>query len=411
MTTSPAAVIMPPLDLPGRRRPRSIAVLALVTLALIAGVLGFAAYMKLTTSQTAFARVVATLEVVFIVSLALLRKRWWSWATATTLFAAFAGFTGYLMWRGEASCGCFGSIETPPAQTFSIDLTLLTLSAAVTLLLSGSTRLFGTLATLVGVGALAGAGFAVLHEPPLASDFHGDRMAMLLDAPAMADVAQHNLANPDWLVYIFDEKSADDAAALDMMRADAQAHADDEALRVRVLTTDQAEEMSGVPGWAWERLPMAILFRAGAVVQRYTDETGFEKPEAIRASHPTGPIAQVLALPKYADILYAVDDLPVYLVYVYNPECPICIEHLALLETFQEEHPQDPNVVIEAVSMADLEKNMNIPMWRWPGVPTTYVVRAGRVIAQSAGPNGVPNPYQISLDLSKGKPLVLPKAK
>jgi len=410
MTT--ASTIAPPLPQPARQSSRGVVVFITAALLIVAGVLGFAAYMKLTgAGLPMFDRVEAIIELAFVAYLAVFRARWWGWATASMLFAAFAGYTGYLLYRGETSCGCFGAIQTPPANTLMLDLALMTMAGVATFVLGKSKHLLGALATLAGVGAVAGAGFSVLHTTPPPGAFHGDRIAMLLAAPELASVAEVNLANPDWLVYIFDDSADSDenAHTLEVMRDDEASHAKDEALRVRVLTTDEAATMSGVPSWAWEKLPMAILFRAGSVVRRYTPQTGFEKPDALRKSHPTGPIAQVLAQPQYADIISAVDDLPIYIVYVYNPECPICIEHLALLENFMDEHPDDRHVVITPISMDDIEKDLGLQMWVWPGVPTSYIVRAGRVVYQGAGPNGVPNPYQIRMDLSHGKPLVLPK--
>ncbi len=409
MTTAPT--VAPPLQLSTHQPQRGVVIYISAALLIVAAVLGFAAYMKLTTAELMFDRVQAIIEVAFVAYLAVFRTRWWGWASATMLFSAFAGYTGYLLYRGESSCGCFGAIETPPINTLMLDIGLMTLAGVATLLLGKSKNLPGILLTLAGVGAIAGTGFSVLSTTPLPGSFHGDRISMLLAAPELSDVAENDLANPDWLVFIYDDAADSDenTATLETMRADEATHADDEALRVRILTTAQTAEMSGVPEWAWEKLPMAILFRAGSVIRRYTPETDFETPDSIRQTRPVGPIAQVLAQPQYADILAGVDDLPIHIVYVYNPECPICIEHLVVLDTFEEEYPDDSNVLITTISMDDIEKDLGLQKWVWPGIPTTYVVRAGRVIHQGAGPNGIPNPYQIRMDLAQGKPLVLPK--
>jgi len=383
-------------------------VLRNTALVIIAVVLGFAAYQKFQTGS-AFDSVISGAEIVFIMALTLLRKRWWAWVGATALFAMFAGFTSYLIWRGESSCGCFGDIETAPTFTIKIDLSLMILSMVVVFSLRRG-AIFGLLASVAGFAAVAGAGASVLMATPLASSYHGDRVGLLLAAPGVESVSEHDLANPDWLVYLYDEKAADDSIMLPEMLADAEAHPDDDAMRVRVLTTEKAKELSTIPTWAWAKLPQAILFRGGQFVRKYTadEDNLIPDPATLRTQRPTGPISQILALPKYADVAYATDDLPIYIMYVYNPECPICLEHLSVLESFTDEYPDDSTVVIMPIPMDDLEKNHNLPMWSWPGVPTTYIVRGGRVVGQTAGPNGVPNPYQIRMDLQQGKPLVLP---
>lgn len=387
---------------------RGVTVLKYVALALVAGVLGFAAVMKLTTGAGAMDYLIGALEIAFIAGMIVFRNRWWAWGGATALFSVFAGYTAYLIVRGEGSCGCFGSIETPPTLTFSIDVFMAALSALVALALTRSIVLVGALLTVMGTGAVAGAGVSVITAVPLATDFHGDRAGLLAEAPGNEHIANADYTDPDWLLYVYDENAAGASPMLEEMRADAQEHAEDEALRVKVMTTAEAEDGAGVPAWAWEKLPQAILYRGGRVVQRYMGEE-IQAPQTLRETRPVGPIAQVLALPDYADIAYASDMLPIHLLYVYNPDCPICLEHLALLNHFIEEFPNDPNVVIMPISMLDLQEEQGIELWQWPGVPTSYVVRGGRVVAQTAGPGGVPNPYQIRMDLSQGRPLVLPR--
>jgi len=258
-----------------------VALLKYVALALVAAVLGFAAIMKLSTGEGVGDYTIAALELAFIAGLIAFRNRWWAWVGATTVFSMFAGYTAYLIVRGEGSCGCFGSIETPPALTFSIDLFMAALTALVALALSRSVLLVGALLTVMGIGSVAGAGVSVVTAPPLASDFHGDRVAMLLSAPVNADVASADYTDPDWLMYIYDEQAADESPLLETMRSDAEANAEDEALRVRLFTTAEAEEATGVPAWAWEKLPQAILYRGGQVVQRYMGED-VTAPQALR---------------------------------------------------------------------------------------------------------------------------------
>lgn len=388
-----------------RPRPLGATILMYAALVVTVGVLGFAAFMKMQAGG-GLNITVAIAEFAFLASLVAFRTRWAAWAGATMLFAMFAGFTGYLLWRGETSCGCFGKLETAPANTIKLDIGMTILAAGVTIALARRAAVIGLLATLGGVASVFGAGMSVLMAPPLASDFHGDRAGLLLASPELTDIASADLAAPDWLVYLYDP-AAKENPRLGAMLDYQHKHADDEILRVRVMTTAEALAASTVPAWAWEKLPQTILYRNGQVVMRaMADE--IEEPTKTRQARPTGPISQVLALPEYAEILYSHDQWPIRFLYVYNPDCPLCLEHLAVLETFQEEYPDDPNVAITPISMHDLRERLGIEIWQWPGVPTTFIMQAGRVIAQTAGPNGVPNPYQIRMDLSVGKPLQLP---
>lgn len=408
---STAAVVVGPIDAERRRDHRAMptSFLLYAVLALVVGTLGFAAVQKfIAHGAGAFDHAISIGEVVVVALLLTFHRRGWAWVGMMALFAAFAGYTGYLLWRGETSCGCFGDVQTPPLATLSIDITLATLSAIVVMTLARSASIAGVLLTIAGVAAAAGAGFSVVSTEPLATDFHGDRAALLLAAPDLAAIAGSDLTDPDWLVYIYDPADADQDPALKQMRADAQTHAEDDALRVKVLSADQAEKISGVPHWAWEQLPAAILYRGGRVVQRYVAAT-MPDPQTLRTDRPVGPIAKVLAQTKYADILFSKQDMPAYLLYVYNPECPICVEHLVVMESFMDEHPNDPKVVVVPISMEEIEKTLGIPLWAWPGVPTNYVVRGGRVVAQTAGPSLIPNPYQIREDFLMGRPLRLPK--
>ncbi len=407
MTT--ATPISPPLRTLDGAGHTATTVLKIGALILTIGVVGFAAIMKLTTGNGGTDIAIGALEIAFIAGLIAFRNRPWAWMATTALFAMFAGFTAHLMSRGEGSCGCFGAIETAPTLTFSIDLFMAALAATVALTMTRSLALIGVVLTLAGGAFVTGAGASVVTTTPLASSFHGDRAAMLLDAEANADIAATDLTGPDWLIYVYDDSAGDDAPMLDVMSEDAATNTDDESLRVRVMTAAEAEEASGVPTWAWEKLPQAILYRGGSVVERSMGGD-IASPDKLRTSRPVGPIAQVLALPRYGDIAYASEGSPIYIVYVYNPECPTCLEHLALLDHFTEEFPNDRNVAIALVDMLELQDEIGIEIWQWPGVPTSYIVENGRVIAQTAGPGGVPNPYQIRMDLMNGRSLVLPSS-
>ena len=54
-----------------------------------------------------------------------------SWIAAVFCFAMFAAVSGFFAWRGQASCGCFGTVHVHPLITMSLDLFLLILLLAV----------------------------------------------------------------------------------------------------------------------------------------------------------------------------------------------------------------------------------------------------------------------------------------
>ncbi len=403
MTT--AAALTPPMDRRSAPNPVSVAALTYIAVLAVAGVLGTAAVLKAISSGAGtFEYAVSLAELIVIGALVLLHTRWWAWAGVAAMFASFAGYTGYLLARGESSCGCFGDVSTPPIATLSIDLGMVFLATIVALARARSAAIIGGILTLAGVSAALGAGFGVVTSDPLPGDFKGDRAGMVL---AASDFADADYTDPDRLVYIYDERAESKDEHVAMMRNDAAKHPDDPALIVRVLSAGEVEASAGVPRWAWEQLPAAILYRAGQVVERYVAET-MPDPMTLRAERPVGPIARVLALPRYADIAFADTDLPVNIVYVYNPDCPICLQHLAIFNAYQDEHPNDPHTSVVPVSMHDIKAELDIEIWAWPGVPTSYIVRRGRVVGQTAGPTLIPNPYQIRLDLSMGRELRVP---
>ena len=408
MTSIPTAASPPRAPLTARSTPALVVLYAV--LIVIVGTLGFAAVQKTFAASADLVHyLTAAAELTVIGLLVALHRRWFAWVGVSVLFTAFAGYTTFLLVRGESSCGCFGDLETPPIFTLSLDLGLAALAAIVALSLAGRASIVGGMLTLAGASAAVGAGIGVITHDPLPDTFHGDRAGLLLTAPSLAAIADADLTEPDSLVYLYDPDSSAGAETLELMRGDAAAHADDPSVRVIMMSIDDAEAEAGVPAWAWAKLPAAILYRGGRVVERYVPDT-MPDPQILRAQRPVGPIAQVLALPDYADITYATDDLPVYLIYVYNPDCPICLEHLAVMNAYTEDHPNDPTAVVVPVSMHAIEETLSIPLWAWPGVPTSYVVKRGRVIGQTAGADLIPNPYQIREDLMMGRPLRVPDA-
>lgn len=54
-----------------------------------------------------------------------------SWLAAIGTFILLAGISGYLGWVGQATCGCFGTINASPWHAFAVDLTALLMLLSV----------------------------------------------------------------------------------------------------------------------------------------------------------------------------------------------------------------------------------------------------------------------------------------
>ncbi|MGL4419765.1 MAG: MauE/DoxX family redox-associated membrane protein, partial [Gemmataceae bacterium] len=70
---------------------------------------------------------VVALEVVAGLGLILDNRRLWPWASALSLFTAFAVVSFSLAMAGQAECGCFGTIPASPWAAFTVDLIVLAL--------------------------------------------------------------------------------------------------------------------------------------------------------------------------------------------------------------------------------------------------------------------------------------------
>jgi len=343
-------------------------------------------------------RVVALVEIPVAMGLVLLRRRWWAWLAVSTMFAAFAGHTGFALWRGAASCGCFGAVETPPSFTFALGLGMFAVAGALAWWLAGRVAMFGPIATVAAFGAASGLGFAAANADPLPEDFQGDPTAMLMDSDAMRDIAQAGYGDPIWLIYLYDPKSPTfDAERFEKYRQYETQRADNPDLRVRTVSIRETDELADVPHWAWGEIPMVLYVDHGVVVNRYDAAHIPADPEQVRnetVSRPD-PVRQLMALPEMADIAQATEKRPAWLVYVYNPDCHFCLEHLAVMEDYMEQTDnRDAALLVKPVSMHTMRDEHEIPMWSWPGVPTTFLVEAGDITRRYAA-RQQPNPFDL----------------
>jgi len=99
--------------------------------------------------------------------------------------------------------------------------------------------------------------------------------------------------------------------------------------------------------------------------------------EFVKKSGGLTPVQQLLALPEMSEVRRF--DGPAWLLYLYDPTCHICQEHLPYYEGYQPANPSEPVLLVRTVSMTDLETRVQdpIPIWAWENVPTTVLVRGG----------------------------------
>jgi len=99
--------------------------------------------------------------------------------------------------------------------------------------------------------------------------------------------------------------------------------------------------------------------------------------EFVKKSGGLTPVQQLLALPEMSEVRRF--DGPAWPLYLYDPTCHICQEHLPYYEGYQPANPSEPALLVRTVSMTDLETRVQdpIPIWAWENVPTTVLVRGG----------------------------------
>ena len=124
---------MSPLQVHGWRV-RVGPLVAAAVLLIAAGLKGHALWTQPISSNFVLGSRPAELAVVYgevFLAFWLLSGRLWplAWLTSLLLFLAFAVRSGWQMWEGHSSCGCFGQVEVAPWITLIVDL------AAVGLLL------------------------------------------------------------------------------------------------------------------------------------------------------------------------------------------------------------------------------------------------------------------------------------
>ncbi|TVQ31908.1 MAG: hypothetical protein EA376_07940 [Phycisphaeraceae bacterium] len=325
-------------------------------------------------------------EIVIAFAVVAFHSKRLTWIGVTILFGAFAGFAGQRAFAGQ-SCGCFGEWNISARVTLGLDLVAISLGLALATRGArfGATSL-GPLVTAAAVAAGIGVVASIATAPPPASEYElrtgRTTVGKLMSLPMMVDVREPTHRGPSWLVYIYNPDCPKCIEHLQDYDDYMAANPDDGLLRVHVVSMETLENEHDIPLWAWSDVPTTILVQGGLVTRRWGMDD-VPNPYSVRESFMTEPdgVGRLLVnTPLISDIAQAGPDDPSWLVYIYNPTCPDCIEHLAVLRRFMEEHPDDPALRVRTLSMLELENSVNIPTWEWPGTPTTIHIRDGQVM-------------------------------
>ncbi len=142
---------------------------------------------------------------------------------------------------------------------------------------------------------------------------------------------------------------------------------------------------SGSEFFGWVATAGAVLAGVGMAFGSATSPP--PPSEFVEKSGGLTPIQQLLALPEMSETRRP--DGPAWLLYLYDPTCHICQEHLPYYEGYEPANPSDPILLVKTVAMTDLETRPEdpIPIWAWENVPTTVLMRGGVAIDVGGGQN------------------------
>lgn len=348
---------------------------------------------------------IAIAEVALIGVVLAFHRRWFTWGLVTLVFATFAGYTTHRLMIG-ASCGCFGELEifgVAMTSRVTLGLDLICVAIGLSLAARPSSRLMTSVSSMVTVLAAAaavGAGASALTAPPaqgtavaVADDEQETDQAsssepaprnsvdILMDQPFMEEVVTAGEDDPVWLVYIYSDECPTCQEHLRYMRDYQQRRPNDPALRIKTVSMQRMQDELDLPIWSWPSVPTLIRVEEGKITQQYPVEQ-LPTPEEVRADlSPDGdPLMRLKEIEKLQEVFNAPEDGPTYLLYLYNPECPMCVEHLGMYRAFEEAVGENhPLVRVRTISMFEIENRLGIPLYRWPSVPFTARFEGGEM--------------------------------
>lgn len=291
--------------MPGARRA------ALIVAVLLAALLGFTAYAKFfypnlkplvlngaatTMSNSVIDRGTAGLEVVLLLMILALYRRWWLWLGAAVFFGGLAGYSCFKSWHGE-SCGCAGGlVEFPKYVMFGVDVVVAGVSLALAAGL-GARRgaVIGALVLALMAGAL-GWQASSATTPPRRQEMaqkHEGKLAhdRLLASPLMQDIREQPAGGAAWLVFVHDPTCHICEAmkpTIDFKMAEL-AETLDPVLQVRTFSVPEMEkdERVRIETFAWET-PTMFIVQDGRITKMWRGKELEEfKPDQFQAIYDT----------------------------------------------------------------------------------------------------------------------------
>ena len=295
---------------------------------------------------------IASGEVVFVLALLGLMRRRIAWAGVVTMFGGFVGYAGYYLFMHDGSCGCFGSVIDLPTWTpFAVDV--FAVLSGLSLLVTGGVdrRRVGAVAVIALL--LSGVGYVTAQQtaPPTAAE---------LEAAAKKQLEEEQAA----------ARAAADAA--------------------RENGDDTADAENGDNPMAEQTPEQEAAARRAARIEAL----------GTRASAPERLVRSDL----FADIMGQPDGGPAWLVFIYDPECEVCMEKKPDYDDWQVElaESEEPLRVFQ-ITKEEAEGSTGVEYWAWTGSPVTFLVRDG-VVTNRWVDEAAPNPEEILFDLEVLEP-------
>jgi len=365
---------------------------------------------------------IAIAEVGLVAIVLAFHRRWFTWGLVTLVFAMFAGYTSHRLMIGE-SCKCFGDLEilgVAMTSRVTLGLDLICVAIGLSLAARPSSRMMtsiGGMTTILAGAAAVGAGASALTAPPAqgtpvavapGDEDEGDDASsnqapaqkrsidILMEQPFMEEVVSAGEDDPVWLVYIYSEECPTCQEHLRYMRDYQQRRPNDPALRVKTVSMQRMKDDFDLELWTWPSVPTLIRVEEGKITQQYPVEQ-LPTPEEVRADlSPDGdPILRLKEIEKLEEVFNAPEGGPTYLLYLFNPECPMCIEHLGQFRAFEDAVGKNhPLVRVRTISMFEIENRLGIPLYRWPSVPFTARFEGGEM-KQKYLADETPNAFEL----------------
>ena len=302
----------------------------------MSGLLAFAAFAKFSAArphEEMFDYTVGGVQVVIIVGLLALWRKWWTWAGLAVMWSGMSAWCFYASANGK-SCGCFAAlIEVPPYTSGVLDgmLALVSLSLAF---VRGAPAIL-VVATAFGMAVAAPTGWKVAEQ------FVDPSMKVQI----LEGLEGGRRPGP--------QEGTEDTQP-EATGASNEGAVDDQ----QVAPAEEPVASSGImppsfpenPGWSPAR-------------QRWLDSD------------------------LLADVREQEFGGPAWLIFNYDPECHICEEIMPYMDFMGEdwELSSDPVLQIRKFSIPDMVEETGIERYQWPNTPTMFVVRDGEIVAQWYG--------------------------